>query len=871
MKAKLSLLALVLGANVSALHAADELIISEYIEGSSNNKAIEIYNPTAEDIDLSSYSLKMYFNRNTSVGLSIDLDGVIESNGVFVVGHSEASSEIKAVSDQINGSGWFNGNDTVAIFYNEDVIDSIGKAGESIEWGSGLTSTKDNTLRRDSENLINDTDINDEVTLDTWLGFEKDDWSDLGRFNGEDITPPDPELGLCSEAFLPISLIQGSEASSPFVGDTVTTEGVVTNIQNGLKGFYIQATDEETDAEPATSEGIFVYTNSSSNEMNVGDRIRIQAQVAEFYGLTQLKSIEDYAICSTNNVLPAATVISLPVDSDSQFEAVEGMRVSFSHPLIVNDVYNLSRYGELVLGSERHFIPTQVAHPGEAALAVAEANAKDRIILDDGKTSQNPEVIPYPSPQLSANNSVRVGDSITELTAIMHYGFNQYRLMPDTSVSFNQSNPRTATPTLEGEGNINIASFNVLNYFNGNGAGGGFPTSRGADSINEFERQQAKIIAALKTINADVFGLVELENDGFEANSAIASIVDALNAGLDTGSYQFIAPNVSTIGTDEIAVGIIYRSDKVQPDGDAKILDSNNSPKDEVDVPLFNDSKNRPMLTQSFSVLGSQESFVVAVNHLKSKGSNCDSLGDPDLFDGQGNCNLTRSRAAQAMGQWLNTEFAGQQIIVLGDLNAYANELPLNKLGDAGFGSVYSLLEKTAEYSYVFRGESGDLDYILANDTLADNLIDATTWHINADEARALDYNEEFKSDTQILDWYSPDAYRSSDHDPIIVRLNFDQYSPFAKYVRKPRYGSARLDVELPESVVWGDIVELIVESVDTGEMFVLQQRISKRRAHRQMVPVQLHGVSNLGKYNVSAKVYANPNSSRNRDGVGGH
>src|SRR5690606_2787033 len=112
-------------------------------------------------------------------------------------------------------------------------------------------------------------------------------------------------------------------------------------------------------------------------------------------------------------------------------------------------------------------------------------------------TVQNPAVVPYPTGGLSAANTVRSGDQVQNLTGVVYYSFDEYRIMPTGSVSFVQANPRTAEPELAVGGNVKVASFNVLNYFNGDGQGGGFPTARGAHSALEFDRQRSKIIAAL--------------------------------------------------------------------------------------------------------------------------------------------------------------------------------------------------------------------------------------------------------------------------------------------------------------------------------------------------------------------------------------
>ncbi|EDP99116.1 extracellular nuclease, putative [Shewanella benthica KT99] len=406
-------------------------------------------------------------------------------------------------------------------------------------------------------------------------------------------------------------------------------------------------------------------------------------------------------------------------------------------------------------------------------------------MLDDGLTSQNPDPVRYPAPGLSASNTVRVGDIITGLDAVMHYGFGQYRLMPMDTVNFVADNARTSAPMLAEGSNLILASFNVLNYFNGDGAGAGFPTPRGADTAAEFTRQRDKIIAAMVAINADVLGLMEIENDGFGSESAIADLVSGLNQAIGETRYAYVsAETAGGIGTDAITVGMIYRLDKVSLDGAAKVLSSANSPLDENNNPLFNDGKNRPMLTQGFRHLDSDEVIVVAVNHFKSKSSDCDSLGDPNMNDGQGNCNLTRTRAAEAVSLWLAAEYGEADVLVMGDLNAYAEENPLTALKNAGFTELFDHLDKENAYSYVYSGESGQLDHALANANLLDKIIDVTEWHINTDEPRLLDYNQEFKSDAQLTDLYNADAYRSSDHDPVVISvlLGEDNIAPVASF-----------------------------------------------------------------------------------------
>ena len=143
------------------------LFFSEYIEGSSNNKALEIYNGTGAAIDLAAqgYVVQTYFNGNNTAGLNINLTGNVPNNDVFVLAQSNASATILAQADQTTSAGWFNGDDAVVLRQggaSGSVVDAIGQIGvdPGTEWGSGLTSTADNTLRRKSS-VTGDTNPND--------------------------------------------------------------------------------------------------------------------------------------------------------------------------------------------------------------------------------------------------------------------------------------------------------------------------------------------------------------------------------------------------------------------------------------------------------------------------------------------------------------------------------------------------------------------------------------------------------------------------------------------------------------------------------------------------------------------------------------
>lgn len=561
-----------------------------------------------------------------------------------------------------------------------------------------------------------------------------------------------------------ISAVQGSGASAAITG-AVTIEGVVVadfQGSTGLGGFYVQEEPADEDGVAETSEGIFVYSNT---EVAVGDVVRIAGTAGEFSGQTQISNLTNLAVCASGNTSIVPTEVALPFAAAGFAERYEGMLVRFPQQLSVTNTYTLGRYGEVLLSSGGRLIqPTQNSAPGAAANAAQVANDLNQIVLDDANNQQNRDPIVYPGTGLTAFNTLRGDDSVTGLTGVLGEGFGAYRVQPTVAPLFVADNPRTAAPELPGTGSLRVASFNVLNYFNGDGNGGGFPTSRGAETPEEFARQRDKIIAAITAMRADVVGLIEIENDGYGADSAIADLVDGLNEAAPAGTrYAFVHPGVAAIGTDQIAVGFAYRVETVEPLGSAAILDSS------VD-PLFNDQRNRPALAQTFREIANGERFTAVINHFKSKGSACTAEGDPDTGDGQGNCNITRTNAATALAGWLATDPTGSQdpdVLILGDLNSYAMEDPIAVLAGAG----YHNLEGPDAVSYSFGGQWGTLDYALANAALAAQVTGAAPWAINADEPIALDYNSNFKSPAQQSSLYNADPYRSSDHDPVVVEL----------------------------------------------------------------------------------------------------
>jgi hypothetical protein len=606
------------------------------------------------------------------------------------------------------------------------------------------------------------------------------------------------DLASCNNEFTPISAIQGSGLATPIANQVVTTKGVVVGDYEGaapaLRGFYLQ--DATGDGDPATSDGIFVF-NANNDNVKVGDVVRVTGTAQEFQDQTQLGNTSGVLVCATGAAVDPVDV-SLPVSSPTFLERYEGMLVRFPQTLYVTEHFQLGRFGQVVLSSgKRLYQPTSLVAPGAAAQAMQAQNDLNRIIVDDAVNDQNPDPILFGrgGDPLSAGNTLRGGDAATGITGVLTYTWagnsasgNAYRVRPVWSLggavpSFAALNARPALPLPVG-GSLRVGAMNLLNFFNTfsgctNGVGGASTDCRGASNAAEFDRQWQKTVAAIVALNADVLGVVEVENDGYGSTSAIADLVAKVNASAGAGTYAFIDVDAATgqvnaLGTDAIKVGLLYKPASVTPVGTTAVLNT---------VAFVNGGdgfpRNRPALAQAFE-RPDHGRFVVSVNHLKSKGSECDA---PDAGDGQGGCAIVRTNAANLLEAWLATDPTGMvdsDVIIVGDLNSYAKEDPVTALLGGGYTDLMASRIGADAYSYVFDGQWGYLDHALSSSSLTPQVTGVTEWHINADEPSVLDYLTDFKSAAQQVSLYSPDQFRVSDHDPLLVGLNLTPTEIFA-------------------------------------------------------------------------------------------
>ena len=392
-----------------------------------------------------------------------------------------------------------------------------------------------------------------------------------------------------------ISQVQGSGLTSPplVLGTEVTVQAVVTAVRPSLSGFFIQEEFADEDGSPLTSEGIFVRTGVTTPPPGIaeGDVVQVTGGVREFTGTgggrtssqTQISSGVTFLDCGTVETLPPAGVLQLPVADFNDFERFEGMRVTMPQALVISEYFNYGRFNETVVGippngRDRFDSPTAVQEPNVAATtALLATYARSRITVDDGRSTQNPTPPYFPGTvdtPFTLTNTFRGGDTLTGVTGVMEDTFGLYRVHPTSNASFTSVNPRpTAVPEVGGD--TKIASFNVLNYFLTLTAGTNKcgPTRaldcRGANTEEERIRQRAKIIAAMVKVDADVFGLMEMENTtGVEPAADLAA---GLNDATAPGTYSYI--DTGTIGTDAIRVGLLYKTAKMTPVGAFKVLD----------------------------------------------------------------------------------------------------------------------------------------------------------------------------------------------------------------------------------------------------------------------------------------------------------
>ncbi|KAA1426499.1 ExeM/NucH family extracellular endonuclease [Nocardioides antri] len=656
---------------------------------------------------------------------------------------------------------------------------------------------------------------------------------------------------------VPIHEVQGTGARSPFApadgngaGQVKSVEGIVTALYRtgGFNGMFVQTagTGGPTDATPGASDALFVFGGSNTvnipSDVVIGDSVQVTGPVSEFFNSTQISPAAGGVVELSSPLAPVAGLEIAYPTTEANREAQEGMLLAPTDTFTVTNTFQTNGFAEIGLatGDVPLRQPTEFAAPGDTAAleAIVADNAARAVTLDDAATvnylsNQTNKAIPLP--WLTGTSSPpRVGAEATFTSpVILEFRNNIWKFQPRAQVTgsgsdvvtFEDTRATNLTPADVG-GDLQIATFNVLNYFNTTGEayvaagplqsppvdthctyftdregnrignnqcgtrGPGIPSPndgrgpRGAATQVSLERQEDKLVHTIEALDADIIALEEMENSiklvgETNRDDALAHLVGLLNDAAGTTKWKYVkSPGESTTASavaeqDVIRNAFIYQPATVAAVGQSDIL--------------FGTSEfanAREPLAQAFKAAGAPNSdaFAVIVNHFKSKGDNA-SPAPPATGDNANNTytgafNGDRVRQAQRLVQFAN-DFAAErnidEVFLAGDFNSYTMEEPMQALHDGGFEPVESSDDPTEE-SYSFSGLSGSLDHVLGNTAARALVTGADIWQINANESIAYQYS---RFNYNVTSFFNPnDPFATSDHNPEVVGLDVPEVVP---------------------------------------------------------------------------------------------
>jgi 5'-nucleotidase len=808
-------------AAASANPAGTGLVISEVYGGGGNSGAtlkndfIELYNPTSQAISVEGWSVQGRSAANTSAAATPNnvtpLTGSVPAGGHYLIqeaagtgGTTDLPTPDATGTMGIAGGGWqiwlSNGtapldppDGNVLLSPDPAIVDFVGGATNATSYESAsVTAAPSATLSitRNAAKADNDNNSTDFATAAP------------APVNSKGEVPVAP---VACEGDT-IAGVQGTGAVSPCVGETVTVEGVITAMYPGTyNGFYIQTggTGGANDATPGASDALFVYGGSNfenAQGLALGDSVRVTGAVSEFSGITQVTFT---AVTELGTPLAAVTPLATAYPTtEAGREAHEGELLAPTDTFTVTNSYAINQYAQIGLatGDKPLIQPTEVARPGTAEYdAVVADNAARAVALDDGASLDflfgADALKDIPLPWLTRDRSIRVGASADIVApVILEFRNSTWKFQPQEQVTddgsdvatFEDTRPAEADGPRDVGGDIQIGTFNVLNYFQVTGhvfekRGLGTCTyyrdrdedpvavdsctnngPRGAAELGDFERQQAKIVKAINSTDADVLGLEEIENSikvgETDRDAALRSLVAALNADAGTRRWAIVpspaAADLPPVASqDVIRNAFIYDPSVVNTVGASKVL---------VGSTAFTNA--RQPLAQAFKPVGAgaDAAFAVVVNHFKSKGSACTPASNNSPT--QGNCNVDRTNQAQALADFVDTFIAErgvEAVFLTGDFNSYTEEDPVLKLEENGFTRVES--DQEGDYTYSFSGLSGSLDHVFANAAAAELVTGADVWQVNANESTAYQYS---RYNYNATNFFKRDVFASSDHNP---------------------------------------------------------------------------------------------------------
>ncbi|MGF1479145.1 MAG: endonuclease/exonuclease/phosphatase family protein [Cyanophyceae cyanobacterium] len=588
----------------------------------------------------------------------------------------------------------------------------------------------------------------------------------------------------------PIFEIQGAAQSSPLAGQSVSTIGIVTAVDTN--GFYLQ--DPTGDGDSATSDALFVFTSSAPG-VSVGDELQVSGTVSEFIpggagtgnlSITQISGSPTITTLSTGNALPNSVVLGvdrtppteiIDNDQDTQYnvlqgggdyeptadgidfyESLEAMRVTVNEPVAVAGT---SQFGEIFTVVNDGAGASNLSQRGTANIAPEDYNP-ERVQIDSD--SFTPGGIP----------DVATGAELNNVTGVISYSFGSFEVLATEAITVTESNlePEISTiaPTAT---NLTIATYNVLNL-DPNDNDGDMDVANG-----RFEAIANDIVTNLNT--PDVIGLQEVQDNDGSDNTGVTSASETLQLLVDEiaaaggPQYEFIDNTFIEDGESggqpggNIRTAFLYNPNRVNlVDGSVRPIG------DQEPGSPFNGS--RLPLVADFEFNG--QTVTVVDNHFSSKGGSSPLFGaiqpasdlqeDPDI---NGSLDERREQA-QAVNDFVDGILANDadaNVVVVGDLNEFEFISPLDILagttvstnggqetapgGEAVLTNLVNTISEEERYSFIFQGNSQQIDHILVSDSLLEGAV-IDNVHVNTEFAATDE--------------------RASDHDPVIASLSLE-------------------------------------------------------------------------------------------------
>jgi len=749
-------------ASLAAAAQPADLLLSEYVEGSSLNKAVEIFNGTgaAIDLGLADYRLEVYFNGHSSAGTTVDLVGVVAPGDVFVVADDGADPVILAATDQTTTSSLWNGDDAIVLTKAGTVIDSFGQVGfdPGSQWGSGGTGAANHTLRRKVSVCTGDTDTGDAFDPATeWDGFPSNTFDGLGAHTVSCGAPPPPPPPPPPPATAEIFEIQGSGLTSPLVGQTVTTEAnVVTAL--AYNGFFIQTPDGRADADPETSNGVFVFTGGAPG-VSVGDEVDVTGDVSEYFDFTELGGGPTVTVVASGVPLPAAVTLDDATPSPDQpqpateLERYEGMRVAVAGGRVTsgNQRFGSDPVAEafVVAGPDRPFREPGIAYPGLPGLPVWDGN---------------PEVFELDPDRLGLPNQVLTGGSSFSAEGVLGYEFGGYELWP-TALSVDPAPlPVPVSPRLTGE--RTVGSLNLFRLFDDVDDPGGETVV----STAEYQRRLHKLALYIHDVMdaPDVLAVEEAEKLGVLQD--LAAAIAAIDPGAVYTAYLVEGNDIGGIDT-----GFLVR-DTVHVLGVTQLAAGETL---SVDGSPLHDRP--PLLLEAELTGGAGASGIFPIDVLALHQRSLGGIEDPSDGPRVRQKRLEQAESVAAIVQDLQTANPDVHLLVVGDFNAFefsdgyvdvvgqiagdfdpaASLLSGPDLVDPNLAKLTLTVPAAERYSFNFDGTAQAIDHALSSSALTGRVTRVEYARGNSDAAENLIYD-------------AGTPLRASDHDGLVVHVLAD-------------------------------------------------------------------------------------------------